>query len=265
VAGAHTTYPPDYLKTCLKWLQRTGADIVGGPMLTQPGRDGFAPKVIAAILSSRFGVGNAEFRTGLKEGWVDTVPYGAYRREVFACCGGYDETLVRAQDCELHARMRHSGKRIFQTPELLTYYHPGTEFHALWRKAFLDGLWQCYAAIKSRHSFAPRRFAPVVMLLLLGCLVVIALFNGLAWIAIAVFILLYLLAGFYFGSSQTGSSGLLTRLSLPFFAFPFHICYGAGTLAGLWHILREPGRSSASRAMRPLQCGSSRKSNEKTF
>jgi len=36
--------------------------------------------------------------------------------------------------------------------------------------------------------------------------------------------------------------GLLTRLLLPFFAFPFHICYGMGTLAGLWHVMHKPAR-----------------------
>src|SRR4029077_5669334 len=142
VAGAHTSYPSHYLETSLKYLDKTGADVVGGPLLTTARGSGFAPSMIAAILSSRFGVGNAAFRTGLKEGWVDTVPYGAYRKEVFDHCGMYDEDLVRAQDAEVHARIRHNRKRIYQTPELVTHYYPVSTFHALWRKAFLDGKWQ---------------------------------------------------------------------------------------------------------------------------
>jgi glycosyltransferase involved in cell wall biosynthesis len=133
VAGAHTTYPPDYLQKCLIHLQQTGADVVGGPLLTKPRGPGFVPGIIAAILSSRFGVGNASFRTTLKEGLVDTVPYGAYRKEIFARCGQYNETLIRAQDCELHARIRHVGGRIYQTPELLTHYYPVATFPVLCR------------------------------------------------------------------------------------------------------------------------------------
>ena len=108
VAGAHTSYPAHYLETCLKYLDKTGADVVGGPLLTAARGSGFVPGMIAVILSSRFGVGNAAFRTGLKEGWVDTVPYGAYRKEVFDHCGMYNEDLVRAQDTELHARIRQT-------------------------------------------------------------------------------------------------------------------------------------------------------------
>src|SRR5262249_29637537 len=130
VAGAHTSYPSHYLETCLRYLEKTGADVVGGPLVTTALGNGFAPRMIAAILSNPFGVGNADFRTGLKEGWVDTVPYGAYRKEVFERCGMYNESLVRAQDCELHARIRRNGGRIYQTPELLTYYHPVSTFPA---------------------------------------------------------------------------------------------------------------------------------------
>src|SRR5882724_1034066 len=258
-AGAHTSYPSHYLETCLKYLDKTGADVVGGPLLTAGSGGGFASRIIAAILSSPFGVGNAAFRTGLKEGWVDTVPYGAYRKEVFDHCGMYDESLVRAQDCELHARIRHSGRHIYQTPELATYYHPVSTFQAFWRKAFLDGQWQYLAVMKTPQSFAVRRFAPVFMVLLLAGLSFMAIFFPAIRMLIAIVMLLYLLAGFYFGSIRTGTTKLLTRILLPFFAFPFHACYGLGTLAGLWHVSRKPARPKPPRTTGPLQHESSAK------
>jgi cellulose synthase/poly-beta-1,6-N-acetylglucosamine synthase-like glycosyltransferase len=253
VAGAHTSYPSHYLETSLKYLDKTGADVVGGPLLTTARGSGFAPGMIAAILSSRFGVGNAAFRTGLKEGWVNTVPYGAYRKEVFDHCGMYDEDLVRAQDAELHARIRYNGKRIYQTPELVTHYYPVSTFHALWRKAFLDGKWQYLATVKNPRSFSLRRFAPVFMVLLLAGLGLTTIFFPAIWILIAAVMFLYLLTGFYFGPTQAGAAGLLTRILLPFFAFPFHVCYGVGTLAGLWQVLRKPARPKSTRATGPLQ------------
>jgi cellulose synthase/poly-beta-1,6-N-acetylglucosamine synthase-like glycosyltransferase len=257
VAGAHTSYPPNYLQTCLKYLKRTGADVVGGPLLTVARDRRFASRMIAAILSSPFGVGNAAFRTGLKEGWVDTVPYGAYRKEVFAHCGMYDEDLVRAQDAELHARIRHSGKRIYQTPELVTYYRPVSGFQAFWRKAFLDGEWQSLAALKNPQSFAQRRFAPALMVLLLAGLGMVTIFSVAVWPFIAGVMLLYLIAGLYFGSKQSRSAGLLVGMLLPFFAFPFHVFYGLGTLVGLWQGLRKPARPKSTRATGPLQNESS--------
>jgi len=233
VAGAHTTYPRDYLEKCLMYLRQTGADVVGGPLLTQPRGGGFVPRVIAAILSSRFGVGNAAFRTTLKEGFVDTVPYGAYRKEIFARCGEYNEALIRAQDCELHARIRHVGGRIYQTPELLTHYYPVATFPEFCRKAFFDGLWQMLAIRQNPRSLALRRLAPAFMVAVLA---VLALGATLAlWIRIVLylFLVIYFLAGICFGPGRSVSVDILTRLSVPVLAFPFHLSYGLGTLAGL--------------------------------
>ena len=265
VAGAHTSYPSDYFEKCLRYLSETGADVVGGPLVTTPRSDGFAPRMIAAILSSRFGVGNASFRTGLKEGWVDTVPYPAYRKKIFERCGVYSEHLVRAQDCELHARIRQNGGRIYQTPELMTHYHPVDTFRALLSKAFLDGKWQCIAVAKNPHSFALHRFVPALMVTLLAGVTVLSTFVPRAWVLTIGFLLAYLLTGFYFALAQSPAAGLLIRLSLPFCAFPFHLCYGVGTVAGLWHVLREPARSGMTAAAGPLHRESLANGDEKTL
>lgn len=240
VAGAHTVYPPDYLQKCLSFLQQTGADVVGGPLLTSPRGPGFAPRMIAAILSSRFGVGNCSFRTALREGYVDAVPYGAYRKEIFERCGMYNESLVRAQDCELHARIRHSGGCIYQTPQLLTHYHPVARFSELWRKAFSDGLWQFLAVQQNSQSFALRRFVPALMLVLFLVLAAGALFIPAARALLAALLAAYILAGVCFGGSQAPGSSVLTRMLLPFFALPFHVSYGLGTLTGLWRLNSHP-------------------------
>ena len=252
VAGAHTSYPSSYLENCLAYLDKTGADVVGGPLLTTALDHSFVPRMICAILSSRFGVGNAAFRTGMKEGWVDTVPYGAYRKQVFERCGIYNERLVRAQDSELHARIRHNGGRIYQTPALLTHYHPVSTFRALWRKAFLDGEWQCFAAVQNPQSFSLRRFVPALMLLLLFGASVLAFFVPGVWLVLAILFLSYILTGIFFGSTQTGRSDLLTRFALPFCAFPFHVCYGAGTLVGLLRARREPALRTSTHGAGPL-------------
>jgi glycosyltransferase involved in cell wall biosynthesis len=252
VAGAHTSYPCDYLEKCLRYLDETGADVVGGPLVTMARNAGFVPRMIAAILSTRFGVGNAAFRTGLTEGWVDTVPYPAYRREVFERCGMYNERLVRAQDCELHARIRHNGGRIYQAVELKTYYRPVADFQTFWRKAFSDGKWQCFAVMINPQSLSVRRFVPTLMVLLLVGLGILSVFIPGASMLIAAVLLLYLLAGFYFGSAESRISGLLSWISFPFCAFPFHVCYGMGTFAGLWNALRAPAQTQSTSKMGPL-------------
>ena len=93
---AHAVYPADYITKCVWYLEHTDADNVGGIVLTK-GCSGTG-KNIAKMLSSRFGVGNSGFRTFAKGGYVDTVPYGAFRKEVFEKWGGFDERLARGED-----------------------------------------------------------------------------------------------------------------------------------------------------------------------
>ncbi|MBR6726261.1 MAG: glycosyltransferase family 2 protein, partial [Clostridia bacterium] len=101
---AHADYAKDYISKCVYYLEHTDAENVGGVAETKSA--GFMGNAIAKMLSSKFGVGNSQFRTNGASGYVDTVPFGAFRREVFSKYGGYDERLVRNQDNEMNYRIR---------------------------------------------------------------------------------------------------------------------------------------------------------------
>jgi len=81
----------------VKYLEETGADNVGGPWVTVAADESFSARLVAAILSNPFGVVDSKFRTSREEGYVDTVPFGAFRREVFDRIGMFNEKLVRNQ------------------------------------------------------------------------------------------------------------------------------------------------------------------------
>ena len=53
-ADGHTVYPRDYAANCLKYLDRTGADNVGGPCVTVPADESFGARLVASVLSSPF-------------------------------------------------------------------------------------------------------------------------------------------------------------------------------------------------------------------
>ena len=101
---AHADYNKDYISKCVYYLDTTDADNVGGIAITKS--RGFTGNAIAMMLSSKFGVGNSQFRTNGHSGYVDTVPFGAFRKEVFEKWGGYDERLTRNQDNEMNYRIR---------------------------------------------------------------------------------------------------------------------------------------------------------------
>ncbi len=105
----HSIIEPDYVRSCVAELDRSGADNVGGRMCASGGsRFG---RVVAVATSTAFGVGGARFHYSNQEEWVDTVYMGAWRREVFARVGLFDEELVRDQDDEFNYRSaRAPGK-----------------------------------------------------------------------------------------------------------------------------------------------------------
>ena len=108
--GAHAEYPPDYFMSGISLLEKEDADAVGGP-LNQTGRTEKG-KVIAACMSSQFGVGDSEFRTTKTRAYVQTVAMAIYKRSVFEKIGLLDEDLIRDQDDEFHYRMNANGLKI---------------------------------------------------------------------------------------------------------------------------------------------------------
>ena len=71
---------------------------------------------IGSAMSTPFGVGDAKFRTGGSAGHVDTVAFGAYRRDALEEIGLFDVALSRNQDDELNYRLLKSGWRIWFDP-----------------------------------------------------------------------------------------------------------------------------------------------------
>ncbi len=242
---AHAEYATDYISKCVYYLDTTDAENVGGVAETKSrGRVGEA---IALMLSSKFGVGDSQFRTGGKDGYVDTVPFGAFRREVFSKYGGYDERLVRNQDNEMNFRIRKNGGKIFLANDIKLAYYCRDTVKGIANMAKTNGKWNiitlkmCPGAMGLRH-FIP--FAFVVSLVALPLLTVVlsllaAILGGgvlgvLAALVGSLFgaeLFLYLLLDVLFSAKQARNSGDFWHL---LYLFPvFHIAYGAGSLIGI--------------------------------
>src|ERR1700693_177724 len=48
-ADGHTVSPSDYAANCVKCLEQTGADNVGGPCVTVPADESFSARLVAAV------------------------------------------------------------------------------------------------------------------------------------------------------------------------------------------------------------------------
>lgn len=246
---AHSEYPPDYIANCVAELERTGAANVGGRWITKPGADSPVAETIAYITQSPAVVGNAQYRLGNGDCYVDTVPFGAFRREIFDRVGLFREDLVRHQDYELNARIRQAGGRIFLSPKIHNIYYNVPTFGKFMGQAYLNGLWCARAWLRYPVSFCWRHAVPLFFAL--GVLFLVfsgIVFRPLFWPSLAAFSV-YLLASIVVGFRAGLQHGWRHFFLAPALMFSYHFVYGISTLFGLFDAVpdlwRVPQRSAA--------------------
>jgi glycosyltransferase involved in cell wall biosynthesis len=154
---AHTLLDPDYVRTGMEILERTGAENVGGPMVSIGG--GKTGDAVAAAMGSRFGVG-AYFHFASEEREVDTVYMGMWPRRVFAEVGLFDEELVRNQDDEFNYRIRKAGGRIVVSPKMRSRYQNRQSWRLLAKQFYQYGLWKVRVLQKHPAQMSVRHFVP---------------------------------------------------------------------------------------------------------
>lgn len=241
ICGAHTRYPAGYVATLMRWLERSGADAVGGVCETTPADDSAVARAIAAAMSHPFGVGNAHFRVGVSQPrWVDTVAFGCYRREVFARVGEFDEELVRNQDDEYNARILRLGGRLLLVPDVTTRYSARGSLAALWRMYWQYGRYKPLVIRKVGQVITLRQLVPAafVAALVVGVLALpVPLLGAVAAPALLALCVAYLLGALASGAQLArrvgATAGLLATLVFPV----LHLSYGAGFLCGAGALL----------------------------
>ena len=235
---AHTLYPPYYLSRLVRALETSGADNVGGRIVTLPAARTAVARGIALALGHPLGVGNAYFRIGTpRRRWVDTVPFGCYRREVFDRVGLFDEELIRNQDDEFNQRLVRHGGRILLLPDVVSYYYARATLPQLARTYYQYGLYKPLAARKGGGIRTLRQLAPITFLAAVVGLGI----GGLAWPPAAV--LWRLVTGFYLAAvawCSVGTArrlGARTMLALGTAFAVLHFSYAVGWLRGLWRLV----------------------------
>jgi glycosyltransferase involved in cell wall biosynthesis len=230
---AHTVYAEDYIEKCVETLKEVDADNVGGPIVTLPGDDTIIAKAIALATSHPFGVGNSKFRTSRKAEYVDTVTFGAFRRDVFQRVGFFDERLVRNQDIEFNYRIRRSGGKIFLNPAIKSFYYNQATLRGLWKQNFRNGMWNIFTTALTNSPLSLRHYIPFAFVSSLLVSLFLSFFRYEFFILFLSIVGLYVLTGLFFSIKI----GLKTRIAyIPFLFASFltlHLSYGFGSLSGL--------------------------------
>ena len=237
---AHASIPADFIEQNVKLIAQ-GEDVCGGARPNKAEQPTPRQELLLLAESSMFGGSPAGYRrqSGTKK-YVSSVFHGAYRREVFAKVGGFNEDLGRTEDNELHYRIRRAGYRICQGGDILSYQYSRGTLSGLLRQKYGNGQWigltmgVCYQCISSFH------FVPFFFVLILLCsllLFVSAFISGRVWMLLPFLVVFgsYLLAAMAMtvAAMHAAEKKHPLQLLLPVIFFLLHSAYGVGTIVGL--------------------------------
>ena len=228
----HTVIAPDYVANCVKLLQESEADNVGGRMNAM-GTSRFG-KAVAIATSTPFGVGGSRFHYSEKEEWVDSVYMGAWKREVFEKIGLFDEELVRNQDDEFNYRLRKSGGKILLSPAIKSKYTVRSNPTALWKQYFQYGYWKIRVLQKHPKQMSLRQFIPPAFVIsIIACITLFLSFSW-GWIPFTLIAGSYIIANLVASIIVSSNKGWKHLLRLPLVFAILHLSYGTGFLIGLF-------------------------------
>ena len=232
---AHSVYPADYLALTLETALRTGADNTGGVVATLRRGEGYQAALVQALTTHKFGVGDSGFRTDAAEGAADTVPYGCFRRDVFARVGKFDERLLRAQDYEMNRRITAAGGTVWMNPRIQVRYYQQPDLPSFIRKQVAhEAPYNAYLWYLAPYAFTPRH--AITGVFAFGVLAGIALspFSSFVRWAFTAVMALYFALAIASGIQQAIRYREPRHvLFAPIGFFLYHFLHGIGVLVGL--------------------------------
>lgn len=170
---AHAIPAKDYIAKCVELLNQGKADNIGGRWVIEPGGDTWVAKSIAAAASHPLGVGDARYRIGGEPQFVDTVPFGAFKKELIHQIGMYDTNLLTNEDYEFNTRIREAGGKVWFDPSIQSKYIARSTWKDLARQYWRYGYWKVKMLERYPQSIRWRQALPP--LLVLGLVVTLAL------------------------------------------------------------------------------------------
>ncbi len=232
ILGAHAEISKDYLINCLNTIKKVNSDNVGGTWKAKG--QGYLGKAIALSFQSSFAVGGARSHKINYEGYVDSVWGGFYKREVFDKIGIFDEELIRNQDDELNLRLLRSGGKIWQSPQIKSWYYPRASILRLFNQYIQYGYWKVRVIQKHKIPVSIRHIIPGSFV---GFLIFLAALSPFSQLSLKVLIGILI---FYWVTNIGASLVLCKEPSkwkyipvMPIIFAAYHFGYGYGFLRGI--------------------------------
>ena len=234
MVNSHSVLDKDFLKWNIHHLTEIKeADAVGGTLKTISD-DNIFSKAIEFVSDSVFGSGGKRYRQRTEPGFVqDTLPYCAYRREVFDKFGIIDETLFRTQDGEFNLRILKGGGKIYFSPKIKSYLYGRSSLARFSRQQFQYGYFKVKIAKKLGWGSIPRQVVPGLFVFSLILSVILSFLYKSFLFLFVLIIGSYFLANIIFSLQISFKKGM--KYFLPCFLtfFVMHFSYGLGFLKGI--------------------------------
>lgn len=227
---AHSVPNREYVRHSIDLLKSNTAQNVGGVWEIEPGAQGCMAAAIARAAAHPLGAGDASYRIHSRSGFVDTVPFGAFRRDEFMRLGKLNEGMLANEDYEFNTRLRASGGKIWLDTRIRTKYFARKNLKDLARQYWRYGFWKLKMLKKFPGSLRWRQAIPPVFVLFLLTFGMLSLLNSIALIifmsVIGVYISTLLLASAY--ESLRGKN--VCYLLMIFAFMTMHLSWGSGFL-----------------------------------
>lgn len=233
---AHSMPNPEYVARSIANLEQHLGDNVGGVWEIQPGSESWISRSIAVAASHPLGVGDALYRYTSQAGEVDTVPFGAFKRDLVERVGYFDENLLTNEDYDFNTRVRKAGGKIWLDPRIRSKYFARPDLGSLARQYWRYGYWKekmlrkSPGAIRWRQVLPPVFVAGILLLGLAGIWLPVA--HWLLLFGLGVYLITLLLAGLQ-QAWKRRDVALLP--GLPLAISTMHFSWGS---AFLWALIR---------------------------
>jgi GT2 family glycosyltransferase len=230
ILGAHSELDKDFVSCNVKTFDLDKNIMCAGGVLENIYEHNTS-KIIGAAMSSSFGVGNAHFRTGNKNGFVDTVAFGAYKREVFDEIGLFDEELERNQDDEFNFRLTAAGHKIYLNSDIRCKYYVRASFKKLFKQYFQYGFWKVYVNKKHKTITTIRQLVPLLFTLYLLLLIFSSFIHYKFFLLLFPLLIIYFIIGAI--STLKMKLSFIEKMGAIYTFWLLHLAYGLGYLKGI--------------------------------
>lgn len=231
---AHTHIPAEFTAKNMA-LQRTGEYVTGGTRPCVIENKTAWGELLLETENSLFGSSINISRRGTQKQYVKTMFHAAYRREIFEKVGGFNESLLRTEDNEMHYRIRQAGYRFCFDPDIVSYQYARSNLKRMVKQKYGNGYWVgltlgvCPGCISVFH-LVPLAFVLAIIATSVLAILGYGFLSTLMWCSYAVFTLLGVVSAVINGKAN----GFIWMM--PVLLLILHVSYGLGSLVGLIQI-----------------------------